>query len=240
MGMPYGTVKRVKRVKDRDDEDDALLSPEAKKKILKVLLSANITDKNQTEFIHAIERALSRAIATTEMEGDLSREGLKKSLQRAADVAKELTDAARGLVEALEAIPICAGAYYFNNQGVSKVETARWAKSLLSTINKDAAMFAIVKQAAEMARVDLAGRGSDPLNGPCLLAADIAEALQSIGLKTPHSRPSENRDGELKTSYYWQIARVCFVTASFGSKDLRNRLETGLKILEAKRSNDMS
>ena len=174
----------------------------------RILTAVNRDEQTGAEFLKAIERAVISSDLTTQRQESLSRADLKNCLNKPAKAAKDLVDA-------LENIP-SAGTYYYQGAFYETVQQAR-------------ALLASVTNAADQANSELSGRGADRDVAPEWLAANIAQALKTIGIEPSASRPKENFHGEIQASPFWLVAEVCFSLAGFPVKDLRNYLREGLK-----------
>lgn len=183
--------------------------PPGKRCNLLEIIGRTDDDPEAETFLESIEHAIRSAQWRETLQP--RRAEVKAALAKAAEQSKVLLDA-------LDQIP-AAGRSYFRLAGMPW-GTARGNASTL---------WMAAERATLQADDDLSGRGDDHDNNPAILAADIAHALQQVGIKPSLTRPKFNKDGVESAPPFWAVTRLCFRQARFSYKDPYPHMRDGLK-----------
>ncbi len=189
------------------------------------LLAWRLPPKNRAALLKAVsleegEPAAVRFLESMEhaIRSALWREDLKSHRAEVKLALLKTAEQGKALLDALDQMPE-AGRAYFRHAGM-----------LLATAREKASeVWMVTERAALQANNDLSGRGDDHDSNPAILAADIAQAMQQVGIKPSLTRPKYDKAGNLSEPPFWTVTTICFHLAGFPHKDPYPHMRDGLK-----------
>lgn len=181
--------------------------PLSKRARREILAAVGLTPETGTSFLEDVEFAVMKAN---------KRKRWKTSNSRVKGCLSGVENAAKKLLEALQAVPD-TGRPYFSQGGVSLSELRHMARVIHTAASR----------ATGQAQEELSGKGRSADTNPAILAGEIAAALQSIGVKPSVSRPKWAKNSKATTGAYWRVTEICFGLVGFPSQDLRDALKKG-------------